>query len=65
VKQSHWDALVDLEITLITQEQSARMCSIKHGRPPKGLSVKTLEKGVIAVLVSTEHNILQLVDGDK
>jgi hypothetical protein len=55
VKQSYWDALVDLESAPETLEQSARMRSITHGRPPKGYSPKTMEKSVIAALVSEIH----------
>jgi hypothetical protein len=52
VSQSHWDSLIDLENEPETQEQSARMRSITHGKPPKGFSAKSIEKSVIAVLVS-------------
>jgi hypothetical protein len=52
MNQMHWDALVELESVPKTQEQSTRMRSITHGRPPKGFSAKAIEKSVIAAPVS-------------
>jgi hypothetical protein len=52
LKQSHWNALVELEDNPEAQEQSARMRSITQGRPPKGYLAKALEKSVISALVS-------------
>ena len=48
----HWNALQELESAPETHEQSARMRSITHGRPPKGFSSKAIEKSVISSLIS-------------
>jgi hypothetical protein len=65
VQQCHWDDLLDLENAPQTQEQSARMHSITHGRPPKGFLSKAMEKSVIAALVSTEHGVRRELHGEK